>query len=417
MTARVLIPFLPLLIKEYDELNDLGINVAFVFILYLMQSVSSYWFFAYKSAIISAHQKEYIITLIGYLFAIISGIVKIVTLLYFKKFEIYVIVTIVSVVLQNFVCAKMADHMYPFINYKTDEKVTKEEFKSTLKDCGALFLYKLNAVVLKATDNIVISTFIGLAAVASYSNYYIFYTTINSLIYKVFNAVAHSLGNLHTTGNWKHEYEVFETVMLICAILGGTAGVGIAAVSDEVIQVWIGDDWLIAYPFSLLMGIELFSMPFKSALSKYRTTMGLFQQAKYRPVVGMLINLIISIILVKVWGICGVLVGTIIADWTTLLWFDPIIIHKHGFKEHVSPKKYFFKYIRNFIAVLVIGTLDVLICKTFFVSYGWLSVLVHGCICGITVPAGLIIINYKSQEGKYIIHILQRYTKALLSKH
>lgn len=404
----LLIPFLPLLINGYDDLANLGINAILVFTLYLMQTVSSYWFFAYKNAIISANQKEYIITFVGYLFTVCSAIVRIVTLLFIGRFEVYVTIAIVAVIGQNFVCARIAQKMYPYISDSVEEKVGKEEFKSTIKDCGALFLYKLNTVVLKATDNIVISACIGLGAVASYSNYYILYTTINTFIYKIFNAVAHSLGNLHTTKDTKREYSVFESVMLICAVLGGTMGVCIAAVSDELIQAWIGDEWMIASPFAILMGVEMFSMPYKSALSKYRSTMGLFQQAKFRPVAGMIINLMLSIILVQFWGICGVLLGTIVADWSTLLWFDPIIVHKHGFNNEFPVKKYFIKFILNFATVVIVGAFDIIICSNFWGGHGWLSVIVHGCICGITVPAALLAVNARRQEGKYIFRLITK---------
>ena len=398
-----LIPFLPVLIKDYNTLLELNINAALIFILYLLQSVSSYLFFAYKSAIISAHQKEYIISLVGYIFTVLFGIVKIIILLTVRRFEVYVGIAIFSVIGQNYVCAKIANRMYPYINAATEDKVSKKEFIGTLKDCGALFLYKLNAVVLKATDNIVLSAFIGIDAVAYYSNYYIFYTTINTLIYRIFNAVSHSLGNLHTTNNIKHEYKVYEIVMLICSILGGTIGVGIAAVSDELILTWIGEEWVIVAPFAILMGVEAFSLPYKSAFSKYRSTMGLFQQAKFRPVAGMLVNLIVSILLVNVWGITGVIVGTIIADWTTVLWYDPIVIHRIGFKNSFPISKYYRKFILNNVIIVLVGIMDIWICQTVFTGWGWFSVIFHAGICAITVPTALLLVNCKRQEGQYIL--------------
>ena len=81
---------------------------------------------------------------------------------------------------------------------KIEDKIDKKEIKEIMKDCGALLIYKINSAVLKATDNIIISAFLGLAMVGIYSNYYILYTTIKSIINKIYDAVGHSLGNLHT---------------------------------------------------------------------------------------------------------------------------------------------------------------------------------------------------------------------------
>ena len=46
--------------------------------------------------------------------------------------------------------------------------------------------------------------------VGMYSNYYVLYTTINTIFSRVFDSVTHSLGNLHTTKDYKHEYKIFK---------------------------------------------------------------------------------------------------------------------------------------------------------------------------------------------------------------
>ena len=406
-----LIPFLPMLISDYGKLEALHINAPFIFCLYLLNTVSSYLFFAYKSAIIKANQKEYYVNLIGYVFTIGAAILQIITMFLFHNFILYVIISILQIIGQNIACALLADRLYPYINDKTDDKLGKEELIGVVKDCGALFLYKSNSVVLKATDNIVISMFIGLGAVGEYSNYYILYGSLNSLLNKVYNSVSHSLGNLHTGTDREHEYNIFEVVVLITAILGGTAFVGIFVCADELVLSWIGSKWVLAQPFSVLMGLELYTLAFRIALSKYRTTMGLFQQAKFRPLAGMIINIIVSVALVRYWGICGVLVGTITADWTTMMWFDPIIIHKYGFEGVVSVKRYFAKYIKYFAIVCAVGAIDYLICTHVLVGYKWLSVIVHALICAITVPAALLALSIRTEEGRYVYRLVRRYAQ------
>ena len=416
VVGLTLVPFLPMLINDYDRLTELRINVAFIFLLFLLRTVSSYLFFAYKSAIIEANQKEYLINLISYFYTIGASILQIVCMYLFHNYIVYVSIMIGQIICQNIAVAILSNKMYPYINEQTDDKLDKQEVLGIFKDCGALFLYKLNNVVLKATDNIVISKFIGIEAVGLYSNYYILYTTINTLFAKVYNAVSHSLGNLHTESDRKHEYKIFEAVMLITAILSGTAFIGIFVCADELINTWIGEDWLIAQPFAFLMGLELYTLGFRVALSKYRTTMGLFQQAKYRPLAGMIINLIVSIVLVRRWGISGVLVGTIVADWTTMMWFDPIIIHKYGFKGEFPVMDYFAKYLKYFFTVCMIGAIDYLLCAHFMVGYRLLSVIIHAMICGVTVPAVMVAMNYKSEAGQYVYKLGMSYVKKFRKK-
>lgn len=404
-----LVPFLPMLINDYDRLTELHINVAFIFLLFLLRTVSSYLFFAYKSAIIEANQKEYLINLISYFFTIGASVLQIICMYLFHNYIVYVSIMIGQIICQNIAVAMLSNKLYPYINERTDDKLDRQEVIGIFKDCGALFLYKLNNVVLKATDNIVISKFIGIEAVGLYSNYYILYTTINTLFAKIYNAVSHSLGNLHTGSDRKHEYKIFEAVMLITAILGGTAFIGIFVCADELVDAWIGEEWLIAQPFAFLMGLELYTLGFRVALSKYRTAMGLFRQAKYRPLAGMIINLIVSIALVRNWGISGVLVGTIVADWTTMMWFDPIIIHKYGFKGEFPVMGYFAKYLKYFFTVCAAGALDYMVCTHFMVGHRWISVIIHSLICGVTVPAVMVAMNYRSDAGQYVYKLGMSY--------
>ena len=408
-----LIPFLPNLISDYSKLQELHINAPLIFCLFLFKSVSSYLFFAYRSAIIQANQKEYYINIISYFFTIGAGIVQIICLLLFRDFILYVLISILQVVGQNLACAVLAGKLYPYINDKTEDKIEKKEIKGIVKDCGALFLYKLNGVVLKATDNIVISMFVGLETVGEYSNYYIFYTTINSLFANVYNSVSHSLGNLHTGNDRKHEYKIFEASILITAILGGTAFIGIFVCADELVKSWIGSDWVLNQPFAFLMGLEIYTLAFRIALSKYRTTMGLFQQAKWRPLFGMIINLVVSVALVRIWGICGVLVGTIVADWTTMMWYDPIIIHKYGFEGEKSVLVYYKKFVQYFVTIIILGFVDYFICSNVFLGYGWLSFFIHAIICGISIPTVLIIVSSKTDEGHYVLKLINSYIKKI----
>ncbi len=412
----ILIPFLPTLVKDYDKLAGMNINAVVIFLLYLFRTVASYLFFAYKSAIVKAHQKEYILTLVSYFFTLLTAFLQIISLLICPNFMIYVGISVADVIVKNIVCARISDKMYPYINDPTADKVDKKEFFGLLKDCSALFIYRLNGVVLKATDNIVLSMFMGLEMVGMYSNYYIFYTTLNTLYSKIYNSVSHSLGNLHTTGNLKHEYKVYKAVNLITALLGGTAGVGLAVCSDEFVRLWIGESWVIPQPFSILLGVEAATLALRFAVGKYRSTMGLFQQAMYRPLFSMLINLVLSVLLVKYWGICGVLVGTIAADWLTTMWYDPLIIHKYGFRGAFRPSGYFLRLFAYVAIVAGVGALDLFICGHFLTGLGWLTVILHALICLVTVPAALIGIFYRTEEGRYVWRLILRYLKKIRKK-
>lgn len=404
-----MIPFLPMLINDYEKVAELGIPAVLIFLLYLCQSVSSYLFFAYKSAIVKANQKEYLLTVLEYGITIGSSILQIVLLTVFCNFILYVLVLIGTTIIKNLIYARLADKLYPEIDYKVEESLSRKEATGIAKDCYALFLFRINGVVQKAMGNIILSAVHGLSAIALYSNYHIFYTSVKSLFVRIYGSIAHSLGNLHTSKDSKHEYRVFENIFLITVILGGTAFVGISVVVDDFVHAWLGETWILPQPFAVLLGFEIFTMALREVLGKYRTTMGLFQQAKYRPIVEAFLNLSLSVFLTKLMGIPGVVLGELIAGWVTFAWYDPIIIHKYGFGEGFYAKRYFGKLIKYLATLAAICALDLWLCSYIIFENRWISVVIKAIICGITTPCALIAVTAKTEECKYVLGMGRRY--------
>ncbi len=408
-----LIPLLPHLIRDYDSLGARGINAVLIFIIYLLQSVSSYLFFAYRSAVMKANQKTYILDLADYVVTIATNIVQILVLVFLKNFILYTATIIVFNILKNFVNAVIATRYYPQFFTKEPDSLSKDEVLGLIKDCGALFVYKLNNVVIKATDNTVISAFLGLVAVGLYSNYLLFYTTIKSLLDKLFTAAKASTGNLFATGTIEKKYQFFQVMNFLSAVLFGTAGVGVAVCADEIIKVWVGSDYLIAPPFAVLIGIEILFHGMKINLGQVRNVTGVFRQMWFRPVLGVIINLGVSIWLVQVCGIYGVIIGTITADVLTNFLVDPSVIHKYSFNNYRPVSEYYRKNLAYLAIIAAVCALDILICRHLLVGHGWLSVIVHMIVVGISVPAVFAALYWQSYECQYFVKLVKNIAKKI----
>lgn len=403
-----LIPLLPFVINDYDSLEGLGINAAMIFFLYLMQSVSSYLFFASRSAIVKADQREYILNFAGYAVTLTTNIAQILILVFLQDFILYTVVVVAFNILQNLINAMIAKRCYPQAFSKTDDKISRAEVKEIFGDLGALFIYKINSVVLKATDNIVLSSFIGLAIVGVYSNYLMFYTGIKNLLGRFYNAVKASMGNLFAVAEMEKRYLFFEVMNLISVILYGTAGVGVAVVADEVVQSWIGTEYVIAQPFAVLMGIEILFVGFKSNLGQIRNVTGTFRQMWFRPLLGIVINIVVSVLLVRPFGIYGVVIGTITADILTNFLVDPTVIHKYSFEGYRPVSVYYRKNLQYILVLAGTGVLNYGFCTAIFSGHGWWSVIFHALFCGVSVPLVFFLLFRKTPEFIYLLGIYNK---------
>ena len=399
----VMIPVLPYLIKDYDALISLDINAPIIFILYLLQSVTSYLFFAYRTIIIKTAQKEYILNITDFFFNIVITLLQIAVLIWMEDFLIYISVIIVFNFIKNFVNAVIARRMFPFAFKPESQSITKEERNSIFKDCGALFLFKVSHVVLLATDNLVLSSFIGIAIVGVYSNYLLFYTTINHFLAHFYRSVKASMGNLYVQASVEKNYFMFEVMNFVTILLKGTAGVGVAICSNEIISIWIGDDYVIPQPFPTLLGIQILFNGLKINLGQVRNISGAFRQAWFRPAIGVIINVVVSIILCQYIGIIGVVIGTITADVLANFMIDPKIIHKVSFHGYKPVSFYYKKNILFIFVLFFIGILDFGLCHYILFPYKIVSLIIHVLICLVSVPLGFYLLYQRTEVCQYLV--------------
>lgn len=323
----LIIPFLKIIIK-----GDISfVNIYAVFFAFLFQAISSYLFFAYKSSLLIADQKEYVITELGLVVDVISSLIQLLVLVKFESYMLFLCVLIAGNITKNILIGIRVDREYGYVKYKSDSNLPKEELRSLFNDFKALFIYKINNIVVKSTDNIIISSFIGLITVGLYSNYLLITNSLFKIINPIFQSIKSSIGNLYAEKGEGETYRLFKIVNLLTVFFYGGASIGVFILSNKFITIWLGSDYVLSTLFSVLISVEFYIRGLQLFLGHFRNALGLFQQAKYRPIFSAIINLVLSLILIKPLGINGVIIGTIVSSLLTYMWYDPLIIHKYGF--------------------------------------------------------------------------------------
>ena len=404
-----LIPALPVIVKDYGRFEELHLNAVVIFLLYLFSSASSYWFFAYKNAFVSANQKTYVLTIIGYVISIAGSACQIIALAVLKSFIAYLLVQIITGIVRNTIYAIVCDKRYPFLKVKTDERISREERKEFVKDVSSMFLYRVSNVVINSTDNIILSAILGLTANSLYYPYTTVRVAITNLLYTFLNSIQASLGSLHSTGNLEWSRLIFRVVNLFTVWIYGVGAIGTAVLLNEFIPLWVGEKFVFtawtyngvtyAVPMALLIGIEIFVSGQKYYCGSFREATGLFQQLKYRPVASMIVNLVFSILLVPRLGIAGCVVSTIIAALTTNLLIDPYIIHKYALKQ--SSKPYYIRNLFYKLILVIAGLLSWRVCVIIPLG-GIFGFIVKGCVCVIIPSAVLAGCVFRTSEFRFL---------------
>lgn len=343
-----LVPFLDMIIK-YDTTAIQ--HVRFIFLLYLLNSALSY-FMVYKTNLVVVNQKNYTITLIRMIFEVVLVILQILSLLIFRSFYVYLVILIANTILCNFISSKYAEKMYPEeTKYKNAKKITKQEKKGIFKNVRALMMYKIGGVVLNGTDSIIISSFIGISIVGIYSNYLLVIDALKKVLLNIFNSVVASVGNLNSTEDREKSLEVYYELNFLTFFLFGFCSIAVVCVMQHFLTFWLGTEYLFTKGVLIIIVANFYIYGINNISIIYRNTLGLFVKGKYRPLFAGCINIVLSIILAKKYGIAGVLFATTVSHLLTTSWYDPYMILKYGFQKR--PWVYFAKMLQYLMVVIL----------------------------------------------------------------
>ena len=394
-----LVPFLDQIVN-FDEGVD--INYYFVYILFLFNTVLSYLFFAYRGAIIVTDQKEYKIVKIKVWTTIASSALQLILLIIFRNYYLYLVVPIVIGIIKNILISRKAGKLYPYIDESNSNKLEKKEKKEIFKNVYALSLTKIGTVVYYSCDNIVISSFVGTFYTGLYSNYLIILNTVRSFINIIFGAFSNSVGNLNAIETSEKKKEVFERMLLINFWIYGFCAVALNQLFNPFIRLWIGKDYLFNDYIKFSIVLMFLVSGLCHTVTVFKDACGLFWQTRYRELITALVNVIISAIGVKLWGIMGVLIGTIVSEILIIYPIDPVVVFKNVFREKVF--SYYKWMVLSYAQIGAVMLLVWGICKP-FQGKGILNFIIQVLIVVVVTNVAFFIMHIKDKNLKYFLNL------------
>lgn len=391
-------PFLDFIIKGKPDIPE---NIALLYLLFLANTVVSY-FFVYKKNIIIADQRNYIVLLVSQGAIIAKTVLQVAFLYMTHQYIIYLVIQIVFSLVENSICSVIANRLYPYLK-EPAQALSKEESGKIFRNVKALAIYKFGSVILNGTDNILISALIGVREVGLASNYVLLTSSCNTILSRVTEVFTSSVGNLNATEGTEKQYDIFKKLFFITAWIFGFASVGLATVSQQFITAWIGEDYLLSNVVLLAIIVEFYVRGIHSVCYTYRSTLGFFVEGKWSAVAAALINLVLSIIMCQFWGLAGIFIATPIARVFSVGIVDSVLVFKKGFN------KSFIEYYRMCglytVLFVVIGVLCNYILGLVTIS-GWKGVLLDIVIVTFVFNFIVITIFFKTKMFNEIVKMV-----------
>lgn len=341
------LPFLDFLIGEQPDISE---SIHLIYVFFLFNTASSY-FFTYRSTLLVAAQKLYLVTGLNYLILCVQEVLQAVFLFLTGNYIGYLLIQSGFYLLYYVWISRIAVKQYPYIRGKDIKPLGAEEKKSIFKDVRDLMLYKVSGVLVNGTDNIIITFFNGLATTGLASNYTLLVNTLNSLLNQVFNGITASIGNHNATESDERKYEMYSFLNFVNFWLFGWAALGIHFCSSDLVMLLFGENYVLPDNIPFIMAVSFYLSGITNVIGTYKHTMGLFHYGRFVQLFTALLNVFFSILLGKYWGLFGILLATVIARACTHLWYTPYVVYKYAFKR--NPMEYFKGYLKNLIILLI----------------------------------------------------------------
>ncbi|MEH6949712.1 oligosaccharide flippase family protein, partial [Bacillus sp. JJ634] len=311
------------------------------------------------------------------------------------------------------ILARVVNKMYPYLKNKVIEKIDPETKNGITKNVKAIILQNTGNFLVNGTDNIIISSFISVAAVGLYSNYHMLIEIFRNLLNQIFNNIYHSVGNLVAKEDSEKVYSIFKVYRFLNFWLYSFISIFLLIILDSFITVWIGSEFLMAQNALIIVMLIFFERGMRNAITTIKTTAGIFHEDRYIPLFQAAINLILSIVLVQYMGIAGVFIGTLVSTIVGPFWTTPYLVYKKVLNR--SLYEYYLTYI--FFVLIGVGAyfLTNYLCN-FIEVEGFLGLLLIGMICFIVPNIIYLIIFYKTSEFKYLLSLIIGISGSLLQK-
>ena len=395
-----LLPFIPNLIAGNVPVN---INIYVLYILNLSVTVLSYWLYAYKNSILFAHQRVDITSKVVLLADSIKYVFQLFVLFVFKNYYYYIIVMLLTQIITNIITAYMSERLYP--KYKPSGKLTAEVKRNINNRIRDLFTSKLGAVIVNSADTIVISAYLGLTILAVYQNYYFILNSIIGFVAVIFTSCTAGIGNSLVVESKEKNYKDLKEITFIISWICGFCSIALLCLYQPFMNLWVGEKLMLDFSIVICLCVYYFIYEINALLNLYKDAAGLWHEDRYRPLITAGSNLILNLILVKVMGLYGVILSTILS---TIFIGMPWLIHNLFTILFKMNAKAYIKRLIYYIVITIIGATITYKLTMLIDGVGIVSMILKGISCFIISNTIFYICYCKMDEFMSVKDILNK---------
>lgn len=399
LIALLASPFLPILIN-----GEVTFQVYIIYFLFIANTALSYLFLNYRTILFTASQEKYLESFSDMLFVVVSSIGQIISYSVFNNYILGLMLLVISQLLRSVFIAVISKKHYPYFNFRSNEKLTKGSYRALIKNVYAMAIGKVSEVANNNVPTLVISTFVSLAASGLYSNYAIISSSIMSLLSQAFGSITASVGNFNVSARSNEKEVIYKHLNFLSFVCYGICSICCLVGLNPFISAWIGNEYLLNEWCVIGIAANIMIVGAVRSTLIFKDGCGIFFQGRFRPAVGCILTVALSLFFVKPFGVAGVLWSPVLTRILTALWYDPYLVHKYVLKT--SPKGFYIRTLRYLLTIILLGAIarGVIL---FLPGTSWLLFLECVAVGFFVSVAGIIILYVRDESFKYYLSLIK----------
>lgn len=374
--------------------------IYFGFYAYLTSSLIGY-FVNYRASLLSADQRNYVVTGYFQLTTTTKVILQMILALYLRSFIVYLLIEFFFGIINSIILNWKINKTYPWL--KSEVKLGRKLFKKypeITTYTKQIFAHRVGGVVQGQLTPFLIYSFVSLPVVALYTNYTLLTQKIESLISATINSTGAAVGNLIAEGDKEKILKVFKELLSLRVFIASIVAACIFQFSSQFIGVWLGEQYILESHTVALIAILSGLNISRGVLDQFCYGSGLFADV-WAPYAESLIMAIFAMTGGYLWGLSGVLCGPLASIIIIIYIWKPYYLFSKGFK--ISVWKYWQIFCAHLVVAIVAYSASAYICeqviRPFITATGWTGLIVEGALFLITISLFTFVCFYLTSKG------------------
>lgn len=306
----VIMPFIHFILNEVTF--SLG-YIRIVFFLWLVRTALSY-LLSYKRSILVADQKEYLVSIVTLVVNVLNYTSTIIILEFFKNYVLALGINIVVEIVSNLWIAAYVNRKYPFLVQRRKAPLERTIVDKVIDNIKNIFVMRLFAKLLLSTDNIIASGMINTRIAGLYANYCLVTQSLLNVMLALAGALKPSLGHMFLEEDREKDVHVLRQITFLFFLIASVVSVCIfCLITPFVKDLWLSKEYLMEMSFVAAIVIQFFVTAMGLPLEIVMGVTGLFHKERNIAIATTIVNLVVSLFLVRSLGVVGIVAGTIAA--------------------------------------------------------------------------------------------------------